>query len=74
MECWISGKPAHASCRFCGRFVSKEHAAKLPFFMSVYIGKSEDGNPVPKVIVVADAIWCGVCRPQPEPIEMPEIF
>ncbi len=38
--------------------------------MSVYIG----ANNVPKVIVVADAIWCGICRPQPEPIEMPEIY
>lgn len=70
MECWISGKPANAACRFCGRFVSKDHAAKLPYFMSVYIGK----NNIPKVIVVADAIWCGICRPQPEPIEMPEIY
>ena len=29
------------------------------------------GKKVPKSLVVADAVWCGVCKPQPEPIEMP---
>ncbi len=68
--CWISGGPAHASCRFCGRFVSKDHASKMPFFLTVYVGEKQ----IPKAIVVADAIWCGACRPQPEPIEMPDIY
>lgn len=70
MKCWVCEEAPHASCRFCGRFICKDHASKLPFFMAVYIGS----NQVPKVIVVADAIWCGICRPQPEPIEMPEIY
>ena len=68
--CWISGGPAHAACRFCGRFVSKDHASKMPFFLTVYVGEKQ----IPKAIVVADAIWCGACRPQPEPIEMPDIY
>jgi hypothetical protein len=29
---------------------------------------------MPKAIVVADALFCGVCKPQPEPIEMPELY
>jgi hypothetical protein len=50
--------------------VCKDHASKLPFFLTVYVG----ANQTPKAIVVADAIWCGICRPQPEPIPMPEIY
>jgi hypothetical protein len=70
LKCWVCEENAHAACRFCGRFICTTHTSKLPFFMAVYIG----ANQVPKVIVVADAIWCGICRPQPEPIEMPEIY
>lgn len=70
MKCVISGKPANACCMFCGRFVSKEVAAKRPYFLTVYIGE----NNIPKAIITADAIWCGECRPQPEPIEMPELY
>jgi len=29
---------------------------------------------IPKAIVVADVLFCGTCKPQPEPIEMPEIY
>jgi hypothetical protein len=36
----------------------------------MYLGKNE----TPKGLVVADAIWCGTCQPQPEPIGMPEMF
>lgn len=70
MSCVISGKPANAVCMFCGRLVSKEVAAKHPYFMTVYVGSHN----VPKAIVVADAIWCGICRPQPEPIPMPDLY
>ena len=70
MECWISGKEPAAVCRFCGRFIAEEYIQSLPFFMATYVGK----NRIPKVIVVKDAVWCGVCRPQPEPIEMPELY
>ena len=70
MECWHCNKPAQGVCRFCGRAVCKEHASKLPYIITVYVGEGK----VPKAIVVADALFCGVCRPQPEPIEMPEIY
>jgi hypothetical protein len=42
----------------------------MPFILTIYVGEKN----TPKAIVVSDAIWCGICRPQPEPIEMPEIY
>jgi hypothetical protein len=39
----------------------------MTYIITVYIGSKK----VPKSLVVADAVWCGVCKPQPEPIEMP---
>ncbi len=68
--CWECGESAQASCKFCGRFVCKDHASKMPFVVTVYVG----ANQTPKAIVVADAIWCGICRPYPDPIKMPDIY
>jgi hypothetical protein len=31
------------------------------------------GDSTPKLIPVADAIWCGICDPQ-DPIPMPELY
>ncbi|MFQ6015460.1 MAG: hypothetical protein ACE5NP_08460 [Anaerolineae bacterium] len=42
----------------------------MPFILTVYVGEHQ----TPKAVVVADALFCGVCKPQPEPIEMPEIY
>jgi hypothetical protein len=63
------GEPI-GTCRFCGRAVCEECAAPMPFVLTVFVGEKD----VPKAIVVADALWCGSCRPQPEPIAMPELF
>lgn len=68
--CWVSDEPANATCRFCGRFVAKDHANKYPYFLTVYVGK----NQIPKAMVVADAIWCGDCSPQSVPVEMPQLY
>jgi hypothetical protein len=70
MECWKCGQPARGICRFCGRAVCQEHAIKMPFILTVYIGEHQ----TPKAVVVADSLFCGICKPQPEPIEMPEIY
>jgi methyl-accepting chemotaxis protein len=48
----------------------RQHAAEMPFILTVYIGKHQ----TPKAVVVADALFCGMCKPQPEPIEMAEIY
>ena len=45
-------------------------AAASPSPPYIYVGQ----NDTPKAIIVSDAIWCGICRPYPEPIEMPEIY
>ena len=42
----------------------------MPAIISIYVGA---GN-VPKAVVVSDALFCGQCKPQPEPVEMPEIY
>ena len=70
MKCWQCDQEARAVCHFCGRFVCKDHAAKMSSFMVMYLG----GNTTPKGLAVADVIWCGICEPQPEPIEMPELY
>ena len=70
MQCWRCDQPASGICRFCGRAVCKDHASHLPYIMTVYIGKKQ----IPKVIVVPGALYCGECSPQPDPIEMPEIY
>ncbi len=70
MECVVCGQPAQGVCRFCGRALCKEHFRSLPFPQTVYVGK----NNTPKAIVIGDAVFCGMCNPQPEPLEMPEIY
>jgi hypothetical protein len=51
--------------------VCKDHAEKrMPYITSVYVG----ANNTPKAVVVADALWCGTCTPEAEPVSMPEIY
>jgi hypothetical protein len=42
----------------------------MPSFLVMYLG----GKETPKGLAVGDVIWCGICKPQPEPIEMPELY
>ena len=41
----------------------------MPFIITIFVGEKK----VPKAVVVADTLYCGLCKPQPEPIEMPEL-
>ena len=70
MKCWSCEQEARAACRFCGRFVCKQHAKTMPLFLAMFLG----GNDTPKGLAVANVIWCGECEPQPEPIGMPELY
>lgn len=70
MVCYQCNEPAVGICKFCGRGVCHDCHSKMPVILSVYVG----ANQTPKTIVVADALWCGQCKPQPEPIAMPEIY
>jgi hypothetical protein len=70
MQCWECDLPPRASCRFCGRFVCKNHSTKMPYIVTMFVGE----NNIPKALAVADVIWCGICQPLPEPMPMPELY
>jgi len=70
MRCWTCDTEACGVCIFCGRGVCKKHVTQAPSIITVYVGKEH----TPKAIVVADALNCGICKPQPSPLEMPEIY
>ena len=66
MECWHCERPSHASCKFCGRAVCKTHTQEKPYIIHSY----RSGNNDFKAIVVAGAVWCGVCNPQQDPVTL----
>jgi hypothetical protein len=66
MECWYCERPSHAICRFCGRSICKTHARQMPYIIHTYRTSKEEY----KAIVVADAVWCGECKPQQDPITL----
>jgi hypothetical protein len=67
MLCSQCDETARGACQFCGRGVCRDHHSSLPYLVAVY------GAEPPRAVVVSDTLWCGVCRPQPEPIAMPEL-
>lgn len=69
MNCIHCERTAHATCRFCGRAVCKDHLKTSPFILSVYQGEAG----VNKAIVVADAVYCGLCNPREQPIALKEL-
>ena len=68
MNCWHCDRPAHGVCRFCGRAVCKEHVRTMPYILDIFGQKGP-----PRALVVADAVWCGVCRPKEDPVDLPEL-
>ncbi len=70
MLCFRCDKQARGVCQFCGRAICEDHTQNSPYIITLYIGQNE----TPKAIVVADVIFCGTCKPQPEPIDMPELY
>ena len=64
MNCWHCDRPAHGVCRFCGRAVCKEHAQELPHIEVMYLNRNGEH----KALVVANALYCGVCQPREDPI------
>ncbi len=70
MLCFRCDKPARGVCKFCGRALCEDHKQSFPYIITLYIGE----NQTPKAIVVADTLFCGTCKPQPEPIDMPELY
>jgi hypothetical protein len=69
MNCWHCDRPAHGTCRFCGRAVCKEHAKTLPHIEQLFC----DDHGKYKALVVADALWCGACEPKEDPVDLPDL-
>ena len=69
MHCWHCERPAHGACIFCGRAVCKEHAREMPHIVALY----RDSKNAQKAIVTARALFCGVCEPREDPVEIPEL-
>lgn len=66
MRCWVCGGTAEGVCRFCGRAVCKQHARSQAFLFNVWrTVRTLRG------LAIDDALWCGVCRPRPQPLDLP---
>ena len=76
MNCWHCDRPSHGTCAFCGRAVCKEHAQNMPNYVAVYRAAArkgkEEAGPL-RAIAVEDALFCGVCRPREQPVDIPEL-
>jgi hypothetical protein len=48
--------------------VCEDHAETQPFVLELYRGKD-----VTRALVVEDALWCTVCTPRPDPVDLPEL-
>lgn len=70
MNCWHCERPAHGVCRFCGRGLCKEHVRTLPYIVGIY----HNAEGMQKALVVGDALYCGVCKPKEDPVELPELI
>jgi hypothetical protein len=66
MECWHCNRPAHGTCRFCGRAICRDHTQKMPFVLEIF--KDKQGNN--KAVVVDDALYCGICKPKDTPVAL----
>ena len=64
MRCWVCGATAEGICRLCGRAICKPHARTHPYLFEVW--PTAAGL---RALGIDDALWCGVCRPRPDPIE-----
>ncbi len=65
MHCWVGGEVADGICRFCGRAVCKKHAQSHPYVLETWL----DGTNL-RGLAVEDALWCGVCKVPPSPLDM----
>ncbi len=66
MDCWQCERPAHGVCIFCGRAVCKDHVQSIPNILSVFANKEG----IKKAIVVQDALFCGICKPNEAPVTL----
>ena len=69
MNCWHCALTAVGTCRFCGRGLCENHVDTENFVLT--LDRTTDG--VSRALVVEDALYCGVCKPRPAPVELPEL-
>ena len=69
MHCWHCSQMARGVCQFCGRGLCKDHVKTLPAIVALYKGSAG----TQKAVVVGDALWCGVCKPKDDPVDLPEL-
>ena len=50
------------------RGICEDHVETLPFVLELF-----RGNDVTRALVVEDALYCGACRPRPDPLDLPEL-
>lgn len=68
MDCWHCRKTAVGSCRFCGRGICADHVETLPYVIDLF----KPGD-VTQALIVEDALYCGACKPRPDPLSLPEL-
>jgi len=67
MDCWHCPRSARGVCRFCGRGLCEDHALEHPYILDLYRSRDQERM---KVLVVEDALHCGICTPRPDPVEI----
>jgi hypothetical protein len=66
----VCKRTALGVCRFCGRGLCQDHAGFHPYILSLF---ASPGAKSTKALVVEDALYCGICKPRPDPVDMPEL-
>jgi len=70
MDCSICRRTAVGVCRFCGRGLCENHAGFRPYILALYTS-SQTGRV--RSLAVEDALFCGICKPRPDPVDLPEL-
>lgn len=68
MNCWHCQRTAVGICRFCGRGLCENHSDTHPYILQIFKGAAAT-----KALVVEDALFCGVCSPRPDPVDLPQL-
>lgn len=69
MNCWHCERTANGVCKFCGRALCKDHVKMMPYVLNIFRNKAMEL----KALVVSDVLYCGVCQPKEEPIDIIEL-
>lgn len=67
LNCWVCDRPGSGCCTFCGRAICKEHVQEVPNIIALY--QAAGGGK--KALTVPDALYCGVCHPKGDPVDLP---